>query len=357
MEFYQLNGSCPSGQITRKAHIKKNGTKVNKICIDDKGKKGKGPETLPPLRDDFHLRSFGYSYKKPAKMRQAALREAVKNVGDTLAVYRRLNLARNKQGDDNIRAIMSEDVEYMKDYYRRTKKQKGGHDETIIVLPEEEYDDAYHRPINKFQDESIFVLPEEQWDEALHGGADSVDDDEAVDIINLPEDIKYSETNEERIICNSEDCEIKESHTVDDKTITYYTLTEKDVEQILDLDQIFMDSDRTEDDVLKNMKKNKGLLIGIKDEDKNELQGYCQYVPLDNKEVEIKWFCANKTFGEALYIFMEKYFQSKKYTRITVDFSLDGRYAIPRINFWNRIYFRTYKINTANNVIYMDKLI
>uniref|UniRef100_A0A6C0CA95 N-acetyltransferase domain-containing protein n=1 Tax=viral metagenome TaxID=1070528 RepID=A0A6C0CA95_9ZZZZ len=338
MEFCQLNGPCLSGQITRKAYVKKN---------------GKGPETLPPLKNEFHLRSFGYSYKKTPKARQEALRKAAQSVGDTLAVYRRLNLARNKQGDENIRKIMGDDVEYMKNYYRRTKKQSGGHDETIIVLPEEEYDEALYQPINRFQDESIFVLPEEQWDEALHGGNDEEDDD--VNIIDLPEDIEFSETVENKIICNSDNCEIRESHTVDDKNITYYTLTEKDAAEVLELDNVFMDFDRTEEDVLKNLQMNKGLLIGIRDE--NSLQGYCQFAPLENKEVEIKWFCANKMFGEALYIFMEKYFQGKKYTRITIKFSLDGRHAIQRINFWNRIYFRTYKINTANNVIYMDKLI
>ena len=324
--------------------------------------RGKRPVMLPPFKNDFHLRNFGYNHKKSTKERREVLRDAADTVGDTLAVYRRLNLAKNKQRDSEIRGIMAEDAEYMRTYYRKTKKQIGGHDESIVVFPEEEYDNMLRQKAGhdesivvfpeeeydnmlrppKFHDESIMVMPEEQWDDAFHRGGGN-DEDDDVNFIKLPEVIDDIQR------------DVNESHVVDEHHIKYYTLTERDIGEILDLDQIFMDDARKEDDVSANLTKNKNRLIGIRDE--NGLQGYCQYEPTENNEVNIVWFSANKTFRGPLYIFMEKYFQSKKYTRIIITFSLDGKYAIPNMNFWTRVHFRTFKINTANNTISMDKLI
>jgi hypothetical protein len=105
---------CPPGFILRKAYVRKyttgvrdrgftvhrgnktyrayptsSSTVVKASCIKDRGKVGKGPQAIGPLRKG-ELRKHGYIYRKSADERHAALRKAVKEFG-TLGVYRKLN--------------------------------------------------------------------------------------------------------------------------------------------------------------------------------------------------------------------------------------------------------------------------
>ena len=109
---------CPSGQIRRKAYVrrftsgvkergytvrregakpyriypKKNYTVVRSGCIKDRGLPGKGTasgKTIAPLRKG-ELRKHGYVYRQPSDQRKAALKKAVTEFGP-LGVYRKLN--------------------------------------------------------------------------------------------------------------------------------------------------------------------------------------------------------------------------------------------------------------------------
>lgn len=105
---------CPRGFILRKAYVRKyttavkdrgfsvhrgnrtyrayptsGSTVVKAACIKDRGKEGKGPQTIGPLRRG-ELLKHGYTYRKSSDERHAALRKAAKEFG-ALGLYRKLN--------------------------------------------------------------------------------------------------------------------------------------------------------------------------------------------------------------------------------------------------------------------------
>ena len=148
---------------------------------------------------------------------------------------------------------------------------------------------------------------------------------------------------------------IYESHTVNGSQVVFYTPGEKDVDQILELDRMYLDSDIDRKSVLRNVIINEGFIIGIKVDGK--LQGYCHHKPLPNMDVRIVWFCANKGYGTPLYTFMQKYLKLNDFTRIILIVSLEGSYAVRRINFWYHMGFTTYETNPRGAQIYMEKFI
>ena len=95
---------CDKGEIvragyTRKAYTRKDGTKVKATrvapkCIKDRGEPGKGPYTLPPLKDNHFLTKHGYSLSKSFEDRKKALKKAIKENG-SLSVLKHLVLVRN----------------------------------------------------------------------------------------------------------------------------------------------------------------------------------------------------------------------------------------------------------------------
>ncbi len=105
---------CPSGYILRKAYVRKyttgvraqgysvhrgnktyraypssGSTVVKAACIKDRGKAGKGPQAIGPLRRG-ELLKHGYTYRKSSDERHTALRKAAKEFG-ALGLYRKLN--------------------------------------------------------------------------------------------------------------------------------------------------------------------------------------------------------------------------------------------------------------------------
>ncbi len=105
---------CPKGYILRKAYVRKyttgirekgftvhrgnktyraypssSSTIVKASCIKDRGKEGKGPQAIGPLRRG-ELRKHGYIYRKPVDERHTALRKAEKEFG-ALGLYRKLD--------------------------------------------------------------------------------------------------------------------------------------------------------------------------------------------------------------------------------------------------------------------------
>ena len=136
--------SCPKGEIMRKGYSRKSykrqsykrsdGTKVkgSKVgqsrvpptCIEDVGKVGHGPYTLPKIENQGALGKYGYSLDKSATSRRKSLKKASKKYG-TLEVLRRTNLIRNysKAVPSNYKKL-SADVNYMKSLYAKEKNSK-----------------------------------------------------------------------------------------------------------------------------------------------------------------------------------------------------------------------------------------
>lgn len=360
------SNKCGPGEIERKGYHRKgflrnefvrgNGTivpasyisavDVSPVCIKDQGKPGKGPKILPRPGDKIHLSRYGYGIDKPQAIRRAALEAASKDY-NTLSVLRRLNLLRNYQSIPENKEIFSDDVEYMQKLYANIRgknpkfksknKQHGGNifNESNESNESDESNESYE---SNESDESDIV----------------------VNRINLhePSMVKVNSVMDKETVCDNEGrCDVRnivyEDHVVDDKKIIFYTLSDNDADEILELDKMYLDSDQTKKAVDQKIVDYRGFLIGIKVDGK--LQGYCQYEPLKNSEVKIIWFCSNKGFGIALYTFIEKYFRMNNYTRIIIVVSLEGQHAIRRINFWYQMGFLTYETFAEKKKIHMEK--
>ena len=87
------NKVCPEGKILRKGYTTKKGTKVAPKCIKDQGKPGKGPKTLPKIKE-LNLGEFGYELKYSFEKRKIAIKKATKKY-DLLKILRYLVLIRN----------------------------------------------------------------------------------------------------------------------------------------------------------------------------------------------------------------------------------------------------------------------
>lgn len=95
--------TCPKGQILREGYtatrknksligrLFKRGTtyRVGPTCIKNKGKPGKGPDAIGPLKKG-DLKDAGYDHTDPAHERHMALIKAVSEYGP-LSVLRKLN--------------------------------------------------------------------------------------------------------------------------------------------------------------------------------------------------------------------------------------------------------------------------
>jgi hypothetical protein len=353
------NLKCPPGTIqrdgyirkgyNRKEYLRKDGTRVaashvsatavDPTCVADQGKPGKGPKTLPEPDKLIQLHTFGYSIKKNKEDRHKALRDAAA-ASDLLLVYRRLNLLRNYQANAASKAIFDADVDYLKKLYA---KQKKTHGTSRRSYAEREFEKDVIRT-------------------GQVGGVDDISDIEIeVETVGFPEkDIIINKQYDTKQICDDKGkCEnvnyIMESHKIDNKEVIFYTLDEKDADDILVLDKAYLDSDATKQQVLDKLAANKGFLIGIKADGK--LQGYAQYHPIENNEVKIDWFNANKGYGTPLYLFLQKLFKRNSYTRATIIISLEGSYAVRRVNFWCKMGFNIYEINLNDKKMLAEKKI
>lgn len=350
---------CPPGQIMRvgyhrKAYTKKDGTDVpatyvKSVCIKDQGKKGKGPKTLPPLDDVIHLRDYGYSYKKTPDERHAALRAASMDNG-TLKVLRRLNLIRNYQYIPSVKDVFNNDVDYMMLLYKKVKDSK-------ISKKEQRGGGNIKSGGNIRSGDAEPTTSDEQ--------NEYVENDSEFNIIkvDLPEN-ESKNTNVTQIFKTKEIYDsstgqtdvfqdVYEKHKIDDMKVVFYTLTQNDADAVLKLDLMYFDSDTDLDTVTNKLKEHQGHLIGVKINDK--LEGYCQYMPLKDSTVKIVWFNANKGVGTLLYDFMERFFVLNNYTKVHLIVSLEGSYAIKRLNFWNKMGFTTVEINNNDKKLIMEK--
>ncbi|BCS83394.1 putative N-acetyl transferase [Cotonvirus japonicus] len=339
------DNDCGPGEILRKGYTRRSytrsdgtyvhGTDVPPTCVPDQGEPGYGPKTLPTPRKDMSLTRYGYSVHESNQRRHQAL-EAASNVYGPLPVLRRINLIRNYQAVPENKERMSDDVDFMSNLYARYKE----------THPEAGRRDSTYRSKNNSRSRKRSKSKSRN----QRGGSESISEPHVSET-----NIKFTQQE----FCENDNCYniniVDETHNVDGRSVRYFTLGKNDVEDILRLDIEYFDSDRTKDDVLKNISKNQGKLIGIKVDD--ELQGYCQFQEESKSQVKITWFCANKGYGTALYIFMEKYFQLNNYHKIFLIVSLEGEYSIRRINFWYHQGFKTYETNPDGKKIYMEKSI
>ncbi len=84
----------------------------------------KKAKTLPPINHDISLRKYGYSLQNTKDVRSKSLKRASKSYG-TLKVLRHLNLVRNYSSSVPINyKKLSNDVNFMKKEYSRSKKVK-----------------------------------------------------------------------------------------------------------------------------------------------------------------------------------------------------------------------------------------
>ncbi len=116
--------SCPKGTIERVGYEynKKNGThvKVEKTCVVDKGKPGKGPKLISiPKEDEGLLTTYGYSLKDSHEKRIKALKKANVNE-DELKVLRHVNALRTLQkSNERYFNKLNKDFKWLQDNYNK----------------------------------------------------------------------------------------------------------------------------------------------------------------------------------------------------------------------------------------------
>ena len=329
-------------------------------CVPDQGAPGRGEKTLPLLDNKIRLTKYGWSVHKPANERRAALRAASKDFS-TLEVLQRLNLIRNYQPIPENKEIFSDDVEYMKKLYANIRRSRPTDPELLNIWERNRNRRSGSKQNrrkrgNRRSNQKGGANTELTSDTTvIDMGPTSETSDDVVNKVYLPE--TRAVEIQEKICGPNGKCEIKnvvyESHNINGKQIVFHTIDEKDTDDVLELDKKYYDSDQTKENVINKIITNRGRLIGIKVDGK--LQGYCHYDIIGNHEVKIIWFCANKGYGRALYIFIEKYFKRNDYHKIIIIVSLEGTYALTRLNFWYHMGFIAYEDHIDQKKIYMYK--
>jgi len=118
---------CPHGEINRVGYsfIKKTSKKTIKVkpmCIEDKGKPGKGPKLIKiPKEDEGLLSDYGYSLKKSYEDRIKAIKKAYKE-NSHLKILRHLNALRTLQKSNELNYNkLNKDMKWLQEYYSKTK--------------------------------------------------------------------------------------------------------------------------------------------------------------------------------------------------------------------------------------------
>lgn len=313
-----MSKRCPKGKIlrnayTRKAHWRTVNSKrvrvpetfVPETCVPDMGNPGKGKKTLPQPRDDLHLSWYGYSINKSQNVRRRALRQAAKDHG-ARTVLGRLNLLRNLQPIPENKAIFTEDVEYAKDLYDPERKTTRAPKYDVWNNPKER-----KRLANPNNSKS-------RRKKNQRGGNDDNDNDYD-EIIGTRIQTVYQK------VCDSNGCQdeeyVEETHEINNKTITFSTIRESDVNTLRKFDPNFS---------LTKSDNSDSISVRVN----NTIQGYAQFTPIDNYTMKITKFIVNKGNGSLLYSFLNKYFQAHDYHRIVISVDLDTERGIDLINFF-----------------------
>jgi len=114
------SSKCPLGKIERAAYITKNGVKVPKTCIEDKGKPGKGPKLIIMPKEDFGLLSnYGYSLNDSHETRIKAIKKSIKE-HDKLKVLRHINALRTLQkSNERLYNKLDKDLKWIQKNYEK----------------------------------------------------------------------------------------------------------------------------------------------------------------------------------------------------------------------------------------------
>ncbi len=104
-----MAAKCGRGKIRREAYTR-NGTRVASTCIIDRGKKGKGPKTLPKPRKGS---LYGWKKKGSNTERHGALLTSVRK-SDCETTISRLTLLRNISADRGTDAKALEDQKWLR---------------------------------------------------------------------------------------------------------------------------------------------------------------------------------------------------------------------------------------------------
>lgn len=294
---------------------------VPPTCVKDMGKPGKGKKTLPDLRDDFHLTSYGYSIHRPVEARRASLRAAAKDNG-TLDVLRHLNLIRNKQPIVENKKIFSDDVEYMKKLYRREKNQLGGQFANQLG------------GITRIED-------------PLSSIDENINDNTKSKVI-----MKSSEKKCKDNVCH---IHIYESHEVDGRLVEFFTLKEENKQSLIELDKLCLNYIKNKIPIDKLFDNNDLHAIGIKVDGK--LEGFCIHREGNDKTVYIERFCVNKGYGTPLHEFVENYLSENGYRTIVVTICIEDTNIIREMNFWFIMGFTANEVKQSDgkSLIIMNK--
>lgn len=318
----------------RKEYVKSNGTVVPAThvssswvpptCIKDKGKPGKGKKILPTPNDKMHLTFYGYSIYAPKKKRHTALIAAAKD-NNILEVIRRVNLIRNLNADTNAKKIFKEDLDYMKGMYSNIRKSKDRSEEKKTS----DYIDG-KRDYKKYLQK---------------GGNDNISSQSSSSIEK--EETICNDNN----ICNTVNY-FYETHTTNGKKIMYFSITDKDIDDIYELEKNNFDPDVTKKDITQKISETYGFSIGIRADD--ILQGYCIFKPIDDITAKIICFRAIKGYNTPLYVFLARYLGSHEFGKIIFIIKLNDDDAVDHINFWFRMGFTAYEIIDSKNGLYMN---
>lgn len=327
------------------------------------------------MDDDFILRQSNYKYSDPKQARRAVLR-SVSDEHNIPVVIRQLNLIKNTKSNSKARFRLESDVKFLKGLYKQNVSdlhtQTAGVDNADIPVfavggsehPDFIFDMNYKKKFSTM-DENILRMRktcncennyrkyDRDYAKMIGGAGLDSSDDSVIELVDLPENkLQYAHTG------LSHDA-MYEKRTIANKEIIFRTIqnTDIDIDQILDLDLKYLDSDRTRLDVQNNIIENKtsGNIVSI--ESDGIIQGYCQLEPIDKSKIKIKWFCANKSYGTPLYMFMEKYLSIRGYEKIILSVSLEGSYNVRRLNFWNKMGFIAYEINAKINTVFMERVL
>jgi hypothetical protein len=104
-------GGCGPGKIRRKAYTRKDGTHVRSGCIIDRGKPGKGPDTLPKPKKG-HLK--GWHADESAAKRRRALKKWTKRTNCRKTIGK-LTLLRNLSDDPQVDRAAKADAQWLHD--------------------------------------------------------------------------------------------------------------------------------------------------------------------------------------------------------------------------------------------------
>lgn len=270
---------------------------------------------LPKIDDKIHLTNYGYSISKSDRVRHRALNNACRDNG-ILTILKRLNLIRNYQSDSITRAIFGEDVDYLKNKYKKSKDMSRILDRDLSNSKEDE----------------------------------SNNDDVSIDI-EIEDEIGKGEINEENKFDNEiyNEFEIYEQHTINDTILTFRTFKKQDLENIKKHSKIEFDNS-----YIDNIDLNTSIILGV--EKDNNLNGY-SIITNNNGTRQIIKFDVIKSYRSIFYSFIEKCVEKNGTLRIFVECNLFKNESEIYLNFWYTMGFLSYKVEKDKFTVWLEKFL